>query len=267
MLKISESISTTSGSQLALVPFITAGYPNFDATLKVIDLLDKQGAQAIELGIPYSDALADGVVIQEASRLALKQKTYIDQVLMLLQKATANVKTPIIIFTYFNPVLSRGIKLFIQEIAYFGAKGLIVPDLPLEESEYLIALCAYYNIELILFISPNSSEERIQEIVLRAPGCIYLVSSYGVTGFKHGFTDGLKNLVRVVKQKTDKCIMLGFGISSEKHVNQIIDWDLDIDALVIGTAFINKITASYHSGNYDQFNLFCSSIKNAISAN
>lgn len=263
MLAISKAISKTT-SPLALIPFITAGYPNFNATLEIINLLDEQGVDAIELGVPYSDALADGFVIQEASRVALSNEIYVNQILALLREASVNTKAPIIIFTYFNPILSRGIEVFVKEIAQCGAQGLIVPDLPLEESDYLIALCAYYNIELIVFVSPASSENRIQDIIRKAPGCIYLVSSYGVTGFKNAFTTDLKKLTEIIKKKTSKSIMLGFGISSETHVSQIMGTGLNIDALVIGSAFINKITASYHLGAYHQLSEFCANIKGAI---
>ena len=263
MLTISEAISNT-GLKSALIPFITAGYPNIDVTLQVIQLLDKHKVNAIELGIPYSDALADGSVIQESSRIALEQKTYIDQVLILLSKLSSNIKAPIIIFTYFNPILSRGLHRFIEEIYKLGVKGLVVPDLPLEESDYLIALCSYYNIELILFVSPSSSESRIKEIVLKAPGCIYLVSSYGVTGLRSAIELNIQNLVQIIKHNTNKSIMLGFGISNEKQVAEIINLDLKIDAIVMGSAFINYITSSYYNNSYEILDSFCNKIKNVI---
>ncbi len=263
MLAISDAISNTN-LKSALIPFITAGYPNLETTARVIDILDSQGVQAIELGVPYSDALADGIVIQESSRVALSQKTYVDKVLKLVHRLSSKIKAPIIIFTYLNPILSKGIEVFIKEIAQSGAKGLVIPDLPLEESDYFIAVCNYYDIELILFVSPSSSDQRIKEIALKAPGCIYLVSSYGVTGARKYIELGIQNIVKKVKMYSDKRIMLGFGISNEDHVAKIMNFDLTIDAIVMGTAFVNQIKNSYSSNSYDELNIFCNKLKNAM---
>jgi tryptophan synthase alpha chain len=265
MLTISRAISNLN-LKTALIPFITAGYPNLDATLEVIRLLDQHGVHAIELGVPYSDALADGFVIQESSRIALMQKTYIDQVLQLVNTLDSTIKAPIIIFTYLNPVLSKGAEVFIQEIARAGVKGLVMPDLPLEEADYFISLCSYYDIELILFVSPSSSPERINEIVLKAPGCIYLVSSYGVTGKRgDGIDTSVIGSIKRIKSLCSKPIMLGFGISNEHQVASIMSSGLSIDAVVMGTAFIEQIKVSYMNNNYDNLDLFCTKLKNAIS--
>lgn len=263
MLTISRAISHPD-SRISLVPFITAGYPNLNATLKVIELLDRQGVQAIELGIPYSDALADGLVIQESSRIALEQKTYLDQVINLVSVVNPRIKAPIIIFTYLNPILSKGAELFIQEIARAGAKGLVVPDLPLEEADYFIALCAYYEIELILFVSPSSSPERIADIVMKAPGCIYLISSYGVTGTRVDIEMSISSLVERIKSLCNKPVMLGFGISNELQVAKIVSSGLDISAVVMGTAFIDQVKIAHNLNNYDSLNLFCARMRNAI---
>lgn len=265
MLTISEAISNTA-LKSALIPFITAGYPNLNVTMDIIHLLDQHGVQAIELGIPYSDALADGIVIQESSRIALRQKTYINQVLSMMHGFKGQIKAPIIIFTYLNPVLSKGIKVFVKEIAQAGAKGLVIPDLPLEESDYFIAVCTYYSVELILFISPSSSDRRIGEIILKAPGCIYLVGTYGVTGARDHVEFSIYNLVKKIKMISDKPIMLGFGISNEFQVAEIMSHNLNIDAIVMGTAFINRIKLIDDSC-YSDLSLFCARIKSAMMHN
>lgn len=267
MLTISRAISNLN-LKAALIPFITAGYPSLDATVKVIELLDQHGVQAIELGIPYSDALADGFVIQESSRIALEQNTYLNQVLQLVNTLDSKIKAPIIIFTYLNPILSKGAEIFIQEIARAGIKGLVVPDLPLEEADYFISLCGYYEIELILFVSPSSSPERINEIVLKAPGCIYLVSSYGVTGKRSdGIDMSIISSVKRIKSLCNKPIMLGFGISNEHQVASVISSGLSIEAIVMGTAFIEQIKMSHRANNYDSLDLFCAKLKNVITYN
>lgn len=263
MFTISKTISSTK-SKLALVPFITAGYPNIEATRDILYLLDANGANVIELGIPYSDALADGIIIQESSRKALEQKVYIDQVLMLVRQVSPNINAPIILFTYYNPLLCRGLDLFIKEISQAGVKGLVVPDLPLEESDYLIKVCQYYSIELILFVSPTSSEKRIKAIVTKAPGCIYLVSSCGVTGLRGSIDLRIKELVQVIKKDANKCIMLGFGISNKNQVTELINQELGIDAIVMGSAFVNKITDSLICNNYKGLEKFCKEIKSVI---
>ena len=266
MLKISEVISNVE-SKSALVPFITAGYPNLETTIEILYLLDKNGANVIELGIPYSDALADGVIIQESSRIALQQNVYIDEVVHLVKTVSPNIVAPIIIFTYYNPILCRGLDVFVKEIAESGVQGLVVPDLPVEESDYLISLCRYYVVELILFVSPTSSEQRIESVIAKAPGCIYLVSSCGVTGLRGYIDMHIQELVQKIKQRTNKCIMLGFGISNEQHVSQVMNLRLDIDAIVMGSAFINKITDGSRDKSYVNVGYFCKKIKSLMYTN
>ena len=263
MLTISKAIANTD-LKSSLVPFITAGYPDLGSTSKLISLLDAQGVGAIELGIPYSDALADGPIIQESSRIALNQQVYFEKILALVNNIGSTICTPIIIFTYLNPILSRGIDLFIKEIANAGAKGLIIPDLPIEEADYFIALCTLYKIELILFIALTSSEERIKQILSKAPGCIYLVSSYGVTGHRDRLNEGLSQVITKIKKYSDKPIMLGFGISSEDQVADIVKSNLGVDAIVMGSAFIKKIADNAFHDSYSNVENFCQNIKNSM---
>nr|UAT97779.1 tryptophan synthase alpha subunit [Ahnfeltia fastigiata] len=261
MLLISQVLSELD-STCALIPFITAGYPNLDSTIEALNILDQKGANIIELGIPYSDALADGPVIQESSRVALEQGIYIDQVLYIVKKVSPTLKAPIVVFTYYNPILSRGIMQFVQEIAQAGAKGLIVPDLPLEEADYLIKLCSDNKIELILFVAPTSSKERIGAIVAKSPGCIYLVSSNGVTGTRDNIELEIHELAKSIKQSTPKLVILGFGISNAEQAAKIAQWD--IDGIVMGSAFINKLSEGNLSNGYTNFSHFCEEIKLAI---
>lgn len=246
----------------ALIPFITAGYPTIDKSIEALYKLDSNGADIIELGIPYSDALADGPVIQESSKVALEQGVYISQVLNILQAVTSNIEAPIVIFTYYNPILSRGIKKFIQEISLSGAKGLIIPDLPLEETDYVISLCSSFNIELILFIAPTSSDSRISSILSKSPGCIYLVSSYGVTGVRKKIGLEVDKLANSIKQTTDKLLMIGFGISNSKQAYEISKWN--VDGLVIGSAFIKSMSSSNQDDMIDNLGSFCQQIRSAI---
>ena len=263
MSQISNAISNNV-LKSSLIPFITAGYPTFEATKDIIHLLDREGVNAIEVGIPYSDALADGPIIQESSRIALENKTGLDQVLSLVKHLTKKIKTPLIIFTYLNPVLSKGAFLFIKSIAEAGVKGIVIPDLPIEEADYFIAVCNYYKVELILFISPASTDERIDAIISKAPGCIYLVSSYGVTGLRSNFQVHISNVVKKIKSITNKRIMLGFGISNEHQVAEIMNLNCGVDAIVIGSAFTKKIKTAYANNSHDEIVAFCQNIKKVM---
>lgn len=258
---ISKKLDQSRG-KCCLIPFITAGYPDINTTINAIYELDNQGADIIELGIPYSDALADGTVIQKASLVAIKQKVYIDQVLFILSSVHKNINAPIILFTYYNPVLKRGILRFIDEISSMGAKGLIIPDLPLEDADDLIILCNKKNIELILFIAPTSSLTRIQIITQKSPGCIYLVSSTGVTGARKSISNEMLDLANYIKKISSKLIILGFGISTALQAQKVSQWN--IDGIVVGTAFIEKLPLDNKGQNLNNLSLFCKSLKDAI---
>nr|YP_009510587.1 tryptophan synthase alpha subunit [Gracilaria ferox]AXI96260.1 tryptophan synthase alpha subunit [Gracilaria ferox] len=249
-------------SSCALVPFITAGYPNINICIQALKVLDKNGADIIELGVPYSDALADGPIIQEASQVALQQGIYIEQVLYILKTVIPDLNAPIIVFTYYNPILVRGVNKFISEISAAGAKGLIIPDLPLEEVDYIVELCDFYSIELILFIAPTSSESRIQLILSKSPGCIYLVSSYGVTGIRDSINLTIKHLADSIKSKTNKLIMLGFGINKTDQVQEILNWN--IDGIVVGSAMINQMMGKFSQETLDSLGRFCQELKSCM---
>lgn len=250
----------------ALIPFVTAGYPSIDSTLQVLYRLDDAGADIIELGIPYTDALADGPIIQKASKVALNQGISINHILIILNKATSIIKTPIIIFTYYNPILVRGIDSFINDIYKNGAKGLIIPDLPLEESEYIMYLCKLHNLELILFIAPTSSNARIAKILSKSSECIYLVSSTGVTGIRSHINSEVSNLSNYIKSKTNKSVIVGFGISSPLQASSLSQYN--IDGIVIGSAFIKILSDFNINSDYlDKLNDFCKDIKMAITLN
>lgn len=225
----------------SFIPFITAGYPNIELTIESIIALDQEGADIIELGVPYSDALADGTLIQEASKVALEAGVDIDKVFDIVRYLYKKISTPLIIFTYYNPILVRGLDVFINEISELGIKGLIVPDLPIEECGYIIDLCDFYDVELISFISPTSSSKRISNISSKSPGCLYLVSSTGVTGIRDDIDP---NTLRLSEGAKNKMIMVGFGISSPSQVKKILESNQNIHGVVVGSAF-TRIFSNY----------------------
>lgn len=246
----------------ALVPFITAGDPNLDVTEKALKILDSEGASIIELGLPYSDSLADGPVIQAAAARALSNKiTFID-ILERLNKISLEISTPIVIFSYYNLVLRQGVENFVEKIALSGAKGLLVPDLPFEESEDLLKLCTLNKIELILLVAPTSSSERIKMIAQKAQGCLYIVAANGVTGLKSNFDIEVQKLINKVKDITKKPIIVGFGVSNASQAALIKSWG--VSGVVLGSAFVKQLEGYSEQECLSNFQTFCKEIKSAL---
>nr|YP_009396348.1 Tryptophan synthase alpha subunit [Polysiphonia scopulorum]ARW65534.1 Tryptophan synthase alpha subunit [Polysiphonia scopulorum] len=257
-------------STTALIPFITAGYPNIDLTIKAIFKLDAKGADIIELGIPYSDALADGPLIQEASSVAIKQGVSMEKVLDILAQVKGKLSSPIVIFTYYNLVLVRGVNNFITELSKLGVKGIVIPDLPIEETDHLIKICSMHELELISFVAPTSSKARINNIISKAPGCIYLVSSTGVTGMRQSINTSIAELSKYIFSKTNKPVMLGFGISSPSQIRNLLKSGCYIDGLVVGSAFTSIMSNNNNDIGEKVINdlgKFCEKMKEATLLN
>lgn len=248
--------------QCALIPFITAGDPNLETTAEALRILDRNGADFIELGVPYSDPLADGPVIQAAATRALQKGTKLEQVLEMLHTLSPSLKAPVILFTYYNPILYRGIKSFLGEIATAGVKGLVVPDLPLEESEELIQTAASFGIEVILLVAPTSSRDRIEAIARKSQGFIYLVSVTGVTGIRAQIQDRVKDLITDLRSVTDKPIGVGFGISDSEQAHQVMEWGAD--AVIVGSAFVKRLAEGSPTEGLQAVEQFCRELKTAI---
>jgi tryptophan synthase alpha chain len=262
MTTIYQTLNSLS-RKCALIPFITAGNPNLVITEKALRILDEEGADVIEIGIPYSDPLADGPVIQEASQNALAAGTTLDQILELLTALNGSLNAPIIIFTYYNPILARGINKFLLDIAKTGVKGLIIPDLPMEEADYILTVCSKFSIELIMLITPVSSRDRVEKILNKSQGVIYVVSSTGVTGIRDEIKNDMQCFIENIKRQSNHLLILGFGISTEKQVKQVSCWNLD--GIVIGSAFVKRLLPSNKFNGLKEFRSFCSSINQALS--
>ncbi|WP_193194589.1 tryptophan synthase subunit alpha [Nostoc sp. MG11] len=263
MTSISDYFQTLRDrKQCALIPFITAGDPNLETTAEALRILDRNGADFIELGIPYSDPLADGPVIQAAATRALQKGTKLEQVLEMLQDVIPSLKAPIILFTYYNPILHRGIKPFLASIATAGARGLVVPDLPLEEAEELIHTAAAFGIEVILLVAPTSSQDRIEAIARQSQGFIYLVSVTGVTGMRSQLQERVKHLVKDLRSVTDKPIGVGFGISDPEQAYQVMEWGAD--AVIVGSAFVKRLAEGSPIQGLQAIEQLCKELKVAI---
>lgn len=251
--------------QCALIPFITAGDPNLETTAEALRVLDRSGADLIELGVPYSDPLADGPVIQAAATRALQRQTRLESVLEVVQQVSPSLQAPIILFTYYNPILNRGVERFLQEIAAVGAKGLVVPDLPLEEMEVLLKPAAHYGIDVTLLVTPNTPKERIEAIAAQAQGFIYLVSVTGVTGMRTQIEDRVKDVLLELRMATDKAIGVGFGISQPEQARQVMEWGAD--AVIVGSAFVKRLADGSPQEGLQAIESFCRSLKIAVSSN
>lgn len=249
-------------ARCALVPFITAGDPDLNTTAEALRILDNCGADLIELGVPYSDPLADGPVIQAAATRALQRGTRLDSVLAMLSEVSPTLRSPIILFTYYNPILNRGIEPFLQQVASAGVKGMVVPDLPLEEAEGLLRPAAEHGIELTLLIAPTSPKERIAAIAQQSQGFIYLVSTTGVTGMRSQLQTRAKDLIADLRTVTDKPIGVGFGISQPEHARQVMEWGAD--AVIVGSAFVKRLADGTPEQGLKAIAEFCQSLRTAI---
>lgn len=262
-MKISQCFaSLRSRSQCALIPFITAGDPDLSTTAQALRVLDRSGADIIELGVPYSDPLADGSVIQAAATRALQRGTRLEQVVELVQDASAEIKSPIVLFTYYNPILNRGITPFLKRIAEAGVAGLVVPDLPLEEADVLLQPAKELGIEVVLLVAPTSSPERIAAIARQSQGFIYLVSVTGVTGARSQIQGRVKDLLTQIRAVTDKPIGVGFGISQPEHATQVRAWGAD--AAIVGSALVKRLAEGTPAAGLLAIEEFSQSLKQAI---
>ncbi len=248
--------------QCALIPFITAGDPDLQTTAEALRVLDTSGADIIELGVPYSDPLADGPVIQAAATRALQRGVCLDDVLSMVKDVSKQIKSPIILFTYYNPILNRGIEQFLQQIADVGVRGLVVPDLPLEEAEALMQPAAEIGIDVVLLVAPTSPKERIEALARRSQGFIYLVSVTGVTGIRSQLEGRVQDLLQQMRSITDKPIGVGFGISQPEQAAQVKNWGAD--AVIVGSAFVKRLADGTPEEGLQAIGDFCSNLKAAL---
>jgi len=249
--------------QPALIPFITAGDPDLDLTAEAIKVLDASGADIIELGVPYSDPLADGPTIQAAATRALEKGTTLISVLAMAQSLSRNLRSPLILFTYYNPILNLGIDTFLKRVAMAGIQGLVVPDLPVEEADQLLTQAEAAGIEVILLVTPTSPKKRIELIASKARGFIYLVSVTGVTGMRSETQLRVKDVIEQIRSITDKPIAVGFGISSPEQARKVVDWGAD--GVIVGSAFVNRLSEGSPYGKLREIQAFCQELKASIS--
>jgi tryptophan synthase alpha chain len=227
-----------SNGQKALIPFITCGYPSIDGFMKLFDILEKNGADIIEVGIPFSDPLADGPVIQATSKIALENGINTDTVMDTIVKIRSKSSIPIVILTYFNTVYRYGIDKFLERAWSAGVDGLIVADLPLEEFYNYESLLSNEYIDNIMLASLTSSKERLYKITNICKGFLYCVAVKGVTGIRTGISSDVKDFLVKLRSITNLPLALGFGISNPGQINEVKKY---CDAIIIGSKILSLL--------------------------
>ncbi len=233
MSKIASAFSP-SGHK-ALIAYVTVGYPTIEDTLKAVPLLTDSGCDIVELGIPFSDPLADGVTIQKSSFHALQNGVTPQLCLEVAEELSRKVKIPLVFMTYFNPVFNYGLDKFCAASAKSGISGLIIPDLPPDEGSELEAVSQKQGLDLIYLLAPTSTEERIRLIAERSRGFIYLVSVTGVTGARDRLPADLKAFAARVRKMAQQPLCVGFGISTPEQASQIAQI---ADGVIVGSRLI-----------------------------
>jgi len=224
--------------ELGIIGYITAGDPSLDATHKFVLALANAGADVIELGIPFSDPLADGPTIQRASERALKAHTTLAQVIDLVREIRKSSEVPIVLFSYYNPVLQMGLEKFARSAASAGGDGVLITDLTPEESDDYRQILMAHHLDTIFLGAPTSTDDRLAKIAAVSSGFLYLISRTGVTGAKDALPDDLPALLRRARKVTQLPIAVGFGISLPGHVSVLGGL---ADAAVVGSALVAEV--------------------------
>ena len=243
----------------AFIAFITCGDPDLDTTGRAVRAAVENGADLIELGIPFSDPTAEGPVIQEASLRALQAGTTTDRIFGFVKELRTDVTVPMVFMTYANVIFSYGAEKFISTCAQIGIDGLILPDLPFEEKEEFLPLCRQYGVDLISLIAPTS-ENRVAMIAREAEGFIYLVSSLGVTGTRSEITTDLAPIIRTIRENAEVPVAIGFGISTPEQAKKMAAIS---DGAIVGSA-IEKILAQHGKESAEYIGDYVRSMKNAL---
>ena len=247
MSKIAEAFNHGK----AFIPFLTAGDPDLGKTEEFILEMERSGADLIEIGIPFSDPIAEGIVIQEADIRALASGTTTDKIFDMVAKVRPQVRIPLVFMTYLNPVFHYGYERFFSRCQEAGIDGIIIPDLPFEEKGELYGIAEAHGVDLISMIAPTS-EERIQKIAAEAKGFLYVVSSMGVTGVRSEITTDLGAILENIRKATDVPACVGFGISTPEQAAEIASI---ADGVIVGSAIVRLAEqygghAAEHIGAY-----------------
>ena len=255
-------IELKNQGKTAFIPFITAGDQNLDLTRELVFALEKGGADIIELGVPFSDPLADGPIIQRASERALASGTSLLKIIDFVKDIRTQSNIPIVLMSYVNPIFRLGFKMTISKAVEAGINGFIIPDLPPEEADSLIEFGLKNKVAIIFFLAPTSSEKRIVLVSKKSTGYIYYVSVTGVTGTRKTLDSSLKDQLSSIHKFTKKPIAVGFGISNPKQAKEVSKY---ADAVIIGSAIVKIIESKGKSKDIvSKVEKFAKDIKKAL---
>lgn len=254
-----SNISKAFNNTKAFIPFLTGGDPTIDKTEEYIYKMVEAGADIIEIGIPFSDPIAEGPVIQEANIRALKNGTTPERIFEMVERVRTKTQVPIVFLTYLNPVFNYGYDKFFARCKKAGVDGIIIPDMPFEEKGELAEEAKKNGVDIISLIAPTSTD-RIQMIAKEAQGYVYVVSSLGVTGMRSEIKTDLKSIIDLVKQATDVPAAVGFGINTPEQAAEISKIS---DGVIVGSAIV-KIIEKYGENAADEFYKYVKEMKDAV---
>jgi tryptophan synthase alpha chain len=225
-------------NRAVLLPYLTAGIPSVDESIEIFKAMADAGADGFEVGIPYSDPLMDGPVIMEAGEMALERGVTVDVALALVRRVASETSKPILVMTYVNPVLKRGIDAFFIEVAEAGAVGVIIADLPADESAPFLAAADTSGVGMSLFVAPTTDDERLAAVLAADPAFVYAVAEVGVTGVRNAASANTSVLSRRIRAHSDVPIVFGVGISTPEHAAAAAQSG---DGVIVGTAVVREV--------------------------
>lgn len=254
-----NKIAQAFENKKAFIPFITAGDPTLDTTREIILAMQEAGADLIEIGIPFSDPVAEGPVIQEADLRALEAGTTTDKIFDMVKSIQAQLTVPVVFMTYINPIYVYGTEKFAQKASECGVAGVIVPDVPFEEKEEIQTIFAHYGMTVISMIAPTSSE-RVKMIAEEAEGFVYCVSSLGVTGVRSEISTNIASLIQEVRSVKNIPCAIGFGISTLEQAKEMASVS---DGAIVGSAIV-KIVAEHGENSVPYVRDYVKAMKDAV---
>ncbi len=222
----------------AFIAFVTAGDPSLEDTFKIVLEMERQGADIVELGIPFSDPIADGPVIQASAQRALEKGVNLNKIFHLVKELRKKTDVPLVFLSYYNPILHYGIEKFVEDAVRSGVDGVIVADLPPEEAKEIKTFSDKKGLDTIFLAAPTSSKERLRKVAKESTGFIYCVSVAGVTGVRNSLARTLKERVESIKNITDKPVAVGFGVSNAKTAKWVASF---ADGVIVGSAIVKVV--------------------------
>lgn len=258
-LRSMSRIGQAFKNKKAFIGFVTGGDPDLETTEKLIEAMEAAGADLIEIGIPFSDPIAEGDIIQAANIRALSAGCTTDRLFDMVKKVREKVKVPIVFLTYINPVFTYGKEHFMERCAECGIDGLIIPDLPFEEKEEIHDVCLAYGVDIISLIAPTS-HERIRMIAKEAEGFLYIVSSMGVTGVRSKIKTDIQSMVKLVRESSDIPCAIGFGIAAPEQAKAMAAIS---DGAIVGSAIVSLV-AQYGRDSVEPVREYVRQMKAAV---